>query len=144
MDSADNNASKVFVDGNGIKTSDDNILSDLCEQGGRISTEIKDCLSTYKLNTPTKQLKCHFNHFKKSVIVETLLFLNTSDRNWKDYVKEACIHELICRIQNLLIDNCQFCNKHYATSVSEVPLLQCCLCGQGVHIECLKKLLGEN
>ena len=134
----------VSIDMNGVQMSDTNILADLCEEAGRTSIEIRNCLKTYSLNTPTKQLECLFKHFKKPLIVQTLKFLNATDHNWDDYKKDACVHELICRIQNLLIDKCQFCEQHYATPKDEGSLLNCSLCGQSVHKECLKKLLGEK
>ena len=134
----------TYINRNGIEISDINILTELCDEAGSASIDIRNCLKSYSLNTATKQLKCTFNQFKKPIIVETLQFLNALDRNWDNYKKEACVHELICRIQNLLIDKCQFCDHYYATPRNEVPLLQCSLCGQSVHNECLKKLLGDK
>ena len=134
----------TFINENGVQTSNEDILAKLCTDAAVKSVEIRDCLRAYKLQDNTKQLKCNFNQFRKPVIVETLKFLNVTNRNWNNYVKESCVHELICRIQNLLIDKCQFCELNYATGVKEVLLLQCCLCGQNVHDVCLKKLLGEH
>ena len=143
-DPAEKTPEVIYIEKSGVRICDANILADLCEEAGRKSTEIRDCLNTYKLNTPTKQLKCMFSQFKKPIIVDTLKFLNATDHNWDDYVKEACVHELICRVQNLLIDQCQFCDQHYATCKSDGSLLQFSLCGQEVHEKCLKKLLGER
>ena len=100
-DPAEKTPEVIYIEKSGVRICDANILADLCEEAGRKSTEIRDCLNTYKLNTPTKQLKCMFSQFKKPIIVDTLKFLNATDHNWDDYVKEACVHELICRVQNL-------------------------------------------
>ena len=54
------------------------------------------------------------------------------------------MHELICRIQNLLIDKCQFCSCNFATAKTEKLLFKCCLCGQNVHTSCLQNLLGNK
>ena len=128
---------------NGLQVSNSSILTGLIEEAESASHDVKNCLKSYCLNTSTKQLRSMFHNTKKPVIVETLKFLKAANRDWNDYTKEACLLELICRVQNLLIDKCQFCNQHYAVSKNEESLLQCSLCGQGVHMECLKSLLGE-
>ena len=134
---------EVSITINGLQVSNSSILTGLIEEAESVSHDVKNCLKTYCLNTSTKQLRSMFHNTKKPVIVETLKFLKAANRDWNDYTKEACLHELICRVQNLLIDKCQFCNQHYAVSKNEESLLQCSLCGQGVHTECLKSLLGE-
>ena len=134
----------IYIERNDVRICDTNILSDLCNEAGNVSNDVRNCLSIYRLNTPTKQLKSMFNQCKKALIVQTLIFLNATDCNWDDYTRDACLHELICKIQNLLIDKCQFCDQHYATLKDEAPLLKCSLCGQGVHSKCLKELLGEE
>ena len=126
---------------NGKEISDEDILAELCVEAEKLSVEVRNCLRVYNLKSSTKHLKSLFNPFKKSVIVESLKFLNVSVANWN---KDVCIHELICRIQNLLIDKCQFCSCNYATGREQKLLLQCHLCGQNMHDKCLKNLLGEK
>ena len=132
----------VFIEVDGKKITNQCILADLCVTAD--SPEVRDCLRAYKLHTNTKQLKCIYGPIKKSTIVDTLKFLQAPARNWNNYVKDACVHELICRIQNLLIDTCQFCSCNYATGKDDILLLQCCICGQSAHKPCLQALLGEK
>ena len=141
---ADEDQALVYIHRDGQQISDVDILANLCQEAGAVSTEIQNCLKAYSLNTSTKQLENLLKQFKKPVIRQTLRFLHAADRNWDDYKKEQCIHELICRIQNLLIDKCQFCENHYSIAKDEVSLLHCSKCGQGVHNDCLKDLLGDN
>ena len=96
--STDESQEIVYIERNGVQICDTNILAELCEEAGQLSNDIKNCLQIYTLNTPTKQLKSMYSHIKKPLIIRSLTFLNASDRNWADYKKEACLHELICRI----------------------------------------------
>ena len=132
----------VIIDGSEINNKD--ILAKLCIEAEEFDIEVRNCLRLYDLNCSTRQLKTIFNALKKCDIVNALKFLKVEDRNWNNYLKEACVHELICRIQNLLIDKCQFCSVNYMTSKDDTLLLQCSKCGQNVHKECLATLLGEK
>ena len=51
--------------------------------------------------------------------------------------KSLLINKLICRIQNLFPDKCRYCDKSYCISVSDEPLLECSICGQGCHDPCV-------
>lgn len=133
------------IERDGSHITDKDILNDLCNKAHAISPEVRDCIRAYKLDASTKSLTSLFdNQFKKGVLVQTLSFLSPNPtQDWDDYKKKACIHELICCIQNLLIDTCQFCTRMYAIQVHEKSLLRCSVCGQGVHNECLKDILGS-
>ena len=49
---------------------------------------------------------------------------------------KALAHLIVCRIQNLLPDNCSLCTERYRVSNSEPAFLDCAICGQGVHKQC--------
>ena len=61
---------------------------------------------------------------------------------WPRPVQPACINTLICRIQNILPDQCNICKQIYCVKLEEVPLLECALCGQGSHNTCILDLFG--
>ena len=106
--------------------------------------EVKDCLRAYKLNHQTKMLEAAFNKFNKDTLIKTLDFLNVTSDNIIKYKKQRIVTELICRIENLLLDQCGICGNQFATELNEKLLLQCKLCGQNAHLACLKTLLGES
>lgn len=104
---------------------------------------VRDCIRAYKLDAHEKTLQATFTKFTKDNIIRTLKFLNV-EGTLERYLKPKLVNELICRIQNLLIEKCDICKKHFATALSDKLLLPCKLCGQNMHIECLKTLLGEK
>ena len=113
------------------------ILSSLCAKAPDI--EIRDCLRQYNSKFPLKQLKTAFASTLKQVLVRTATYLNINSENM---LKPALIHNIICRIQNLLPDQCQVCNEIYLTKLDDEPFLACDICGQEVHKTCFMKLLG--
>ena len=125
--------------------SNEDILASLCTKADlEDNKEVRDCLRAYKLNDNVKAHKTAFNKFSKDVLIETLSFLKVTGKKWNDILKPLIIIEVICRIQNLLIDTCNICGSDFATSLDEKLLLQCELCGQNFHEPCLEKLLGEK
>ena len=61
-------------------------------------------------------------------------FLNIC--NFESKTKKPLAQLIICRIQNLLPENCTICSERYRISINEEPLLDCAICGQGVHKSC--------
>ena len=58
-----------------------------------------------------------------------------------DFTKDACVTAMICRIQNLLPDQCNLCKEQYCINITDTPLLSCVVCGQGTHDQCISKFL---
>ena len=141
MDTPPTSSNDDVIQRNGTNISNIDILAQLCVDAEKSSTDVRDCLRAYNLKSSTKHLKSLFNSFNKPIIVKSLQFLNVNPENWN---KDVCVLELICRIQNLLIDKCQFCHSNYATKNDQPLLLQCHLCGQNAHDTCLKELLGDK
>ena len=108
--------------------------------------EVRDCLRAYRLEAQLKSHKIAFNKFTKDVLIKSLTFLNSAPegKSWNSLLKQDIANELICRIQNLLLDNCSICGVAFATKLDEKPLLECELCGQNIHMPCLRNILGEN
>ena len=50
--------------------------------------------------------------------------------------KDALAHLIVCKIQNLLPDNCFLCQMTYKINLHETTILDCAVCGQGVHRQC--------
>ena len=132
------------VDGNGPSTNED-ILAALCAKADlEENKDIRDCLRAYKLHASEKVCKTALNKFSKDVLIKTLIFLNAAEKHWNTIVKSIILNELVCRIQNLLLDNCGLCGGKFATHLDEPSLLPCELCGQNIHKPCLINLLGEK
>ena len=102
--------------------------------------DIKRCIKTYQYGKDLDRLRKDFNGFTKSILEDTLSFLQVPDQ--KDYLKPSNIHNLICRIQNLLPERCSICNESYCVRLEDNPLLQCVMCGQDVHRQCFLLQLG--
>ena len=103
------------------------------------STEVKNCLKTYQFGKTVSQLKSAFTLINKSVLVNTLAYLNVTGQN--EYVKTTNVDIIVCRIQNLLPDTCGICKDVYCSKNSDSILLSCSYCGQEIHHECLQKLI---
>ena len=74
------------------------------------------------------------------MLVKTAKYLNiNSDMN-----KPPLIHNIICKIQNLLPDTCIICQEVYCSKLEDTPFMACHVCGQEVHRPCFMKLLGMN
>ena len=115
-----------------------NILAGLCSEA--TSNEICDCLRLYRPQNSSRQHKTEFGKCQKSVLVTTLDFLKVPNQDI--FKKPACINTLICRIQNLLPDECGICKKEYCVTREEIALLTCEICGQGSHYDCILDMFG--
>ncbi len=124
-----------------VTTESTKILARFCIDAP--STEVRDCIRQYSEKKSYKQQAIAFNTFSKSTIIETLLFLGAK-REWKDYVKDACVKELIYRIQCLLPEACAICKESYCFRKDDPELLSCSICHQQVHRECYLPLLKQT
>ena len=126
---------------NAIEALSKNILTELCSTAP--ATDVRDCLRKFKggINFTYKEQYNSLFPCQKPVVVNTLEFLGCH-KDWKDFVKPQCVHELVCRLQNLLPDVCEFCDNLYSVSKDEHSLLSCAKCGQGAHTSCLLEKLG--
>ena len=70
----------------------------------------------------------------KQDIIETANYLRISECENEN--KSDIIHKIVCRIQNLLPDDCTICSTRYRVDNNVTPLLACAICGQGAHDQC--------
>ena len=83
-----------------------------------------------------------FNRQPKNVLLSTLAYLHVENQD--QFLKASNITSLICRIQNLLPDECSICHNTYCFKIDDIPLLACVFCGQEVHRKCYLHLIGST
>ena len=115
----------------------EDLIAELCIAAP--SDDIKFCIRSYQYGRNLHQIERDINKSKKCVLKETSKFLRIPNIEHKN--KTELSHLILCRIQNLLPDNCGLCNERYRIKLEEQPLLECSICGQGVHEKCLVNLL---
>ena len=103
------------------------------------SDEIRNCIRMFDPNKTTTEIKKALNKASADSLVATMTYLGVPGQ--EAYVKPAVINSLICRIENLLPDHCPVCSDTYVISKDEMSLLNCSICGQAAHTQCLLDLL---
>ena len=114
----------------------EDLIAELCSNAP--SEAVKFCLRNYQFGRCLLQLEKDFLKQKRDVLRETAEYLNIP--GYMDKTKEPLAHLVICRIQNLLPDDCSICNTRYRIRNSEKTLLECNICGQGVHRKCWEEI----
>ena len=135
------------IESNPGPMSSEDILADLCTNAP--TTEIRDCLRTYILNsTSTDALHKHIvSKNNRSAIENTVRHLCNPmrgqfyDLKTEDYTVRGLAFLLIYRIENLLPETCQHCKEEYCVNTTDIPLLSCSVCGQGAHTPCVFRTL---
>lgn len=116
----------------------EDIMAGLCANAP--TTDVRDCLRLYNLGNTSNQHKTAFNKCQKSLLVTTLDYLKKPGQD--QFNKSTCVNNLICRVQNLLPDDCNVCEQQYCVRPDDVPLLSCEVCGQGSHDDCILNQFG--
>ena len=126
------------------QTEAENLIAELC-----ILTEdeeIKTALKKYPLGSSIQEIERKLKSgpaSKVNTLKKVLEFLNQDVI--KDPIptkKDDITHAIVCRIQNLLPDDCCICNKRYCLALKELPTLPCAKCGQSSHKQCIVHLLS--
>lgn len=110
----------------------EDLIANLCLNAS--TEDIKFCLRIYEYDKSISQIQKDMEKQRKPILRETSKYLRIPHFELK--TKEALAHLIICRIQNLLPDDCALCRKRYSINILETPLLECAICGQGVHRKC--------
>ena len=118
----------------------DSVVAELCASTS--SSDIKECIRSYKFGKDYNQLKRDFNKFNKQKLECTLEHLNVPEIS--HLKKPDLVHKIILRIQNLFPDLCTICNKKYCIKNDDAPLLGCRICGQEVHRDCFMKYVSDD
>ena len=131
---AQGSPTKAVSDANALQKASeiDDLIAELCVKAP--SDAVKFCLRCYQPGKRLPQIEKDIFNSKKEVLVDTCKFLQISHR--KSDNKTQLAHNILCRIQNLLPDDCGLCKKRYSVSLGDTPLLECSICGQGVHEIC--------
>ena len=58
--------------------------------------------------------------------------------------KDDIVNAIICRIQNLLPEDCDICELRFRLELEEKPILQCASCGQSSHKQCIIDLVNDK
>ena len=111
----------------------DEVLVELCANAP--TTEVRDTLCLYDPRLDSRALERQVNKSSKSALVVSLTHLGVP--GMQDYNKETCVSSLICRLQNLMPDQCELCKQRYCVKLADIPLLSCKICGQGSHDSCI-------
>ena len=116
----------------------DSVIGELCLLAP--TEEIKKCLQIYQYGKDLSKLKKEFTLIRKPILEDTLSFLQVPDQ--EDYLKPTNVHNLICKIQNLLPEKCTICEDSYCVRLEDNALLECVMCGQDVRRKCFLQKLG--
>ena len=114
------------------------VLALLCAEAP--TSEIRDCLKLYDHQKHLAANKKNLSSVSKKTLNDTMTYLGVSGQD--GYVKGTVVHNLICRIQNLLPETCAHCEETYCVGRSDLELLSCRNCDQSFHTPCLLSLLG--
>ena len=105
----------------------DDLIAELCLSAP--SESVKNCLRIYDYFKTTAKIESDmYQNCTKAILVETANLLKIRNAALKN--KEPLTHLIVCRIQNLLPDNCGICKERYSVKLLDTPLLECAICGQ--------------
>ena len=101
--------------------------------------DVKQTLRLYDPNLTLKELRRKLSAHDKEKLIKTMTFMGISDQEL--YTKPTVVHNLICRIQNLFLVFCPLCQCSNTVNVDDIPILECALCKQSAHTQCVLNLL---
>ena len=105
------------------------------------TAEIKDVLYAYDPKASKAKTETTFSSFRKQHLTDTLEFLGVN-KIWKNYKVSSCAMDLVERIQNLLPEQCNYCNEQYTINANDQIILPCSTCNQEPHRSCLARRLS--
>ena len=114
------------------------LIAELCLDAP--SENVRSCLRSYQVGRSVAQIERDILKNKKEILCATGEFLRIPE--CAKFNKKELAHHIICRVQNLLPDVCGICSERYQIKLEETALLECAVCGQGVHAKCWYSLLN--
>lgn len=107
--------------------------------------EIRKNIQIYEYGKGMNTIIRRYNQVTNENLKKLLQFLyNDAISNEIPTLKKNIVHEIICRIQNLLPDTCGMCNDKFQLEFEEEPVMPCTKCYQGSHRECVIKLINST
>ena len=88
------------------ETETEDLMAELCMHAP--SDDVKFCLRNYEYGKSLQALRNHFEKVKRESLCETAFYLKLPNA---DKTNKALAHLIVCRIQNLLPDNCSLCDE---------------------------------
>ena len=116
------------------------VVAELCCKAP--STQVKECLQSYQYGKSLKQLKSALMTNTNKVLTDTFTHI-VPPNTFIPKTKESLSHSIICKVQNYLSDQCEYCKCSYRFKFGDVPLLECKVCGQEVHRSCFLQAINE-
>ena len=130
-------AEKLSTDDNCIAI--EQLIAELCVDAP--TETIKVCLRQYQYGRTIMKIQSSLSKSKLDDLIETGKYLKIKYQP-EDLLKADLVHEIICRIQNLLPDTCSLCSTKYKVGIDDTPFLECASCGQGCHNKCWQQLIN--
>ena len=101
-----------------------NLIAELCVSAP--SETVKSCLRVYEYGKSIKQIEKELERETRDSLDQTAKFLEIP--NYLDKTKKPLAHLIVCRIQNLLPEDCNICHERYRIKLSEPTLVECEVC----------------
>ena len=131
---------------NRTKTEAEELIAELCIKCD--DDDVKQVLKKYQYGYSIPDIEKRMKQGPASNLphlIKALKFLNnTAIPNKIPTRKDDVIHRIVCRMQNLLPDDCPFCKTRFKSQHDEKPILQCAKCGQNCHRSCIIGLLKSK
>jgi len=124
----------------------DELIAELCIRcdDDELKTALKKYLYGHNTLDIEKKLKSGASS-KVGALSKLLTFLNnTAITDEVAEKKDDIAQPIVCRIQNLLPDDCPFYNKRFKLEFDEKPFLPCAKCGQSSHKSCIIELIRSK
>ena len=107
--------------------------------------EIRKHIQIYEYGKGLQTIINRYNQVTNDNLKKLLRFLyNDAIHQEIPTLKKDMVHEIICRIQNLLPDTCGMCSNKFQLEFEETPIMPCTKCYQGSHKECVIKLINSS
>ena len=118
----------------------DDFIAELCISAP--SDSVKFFLRIYEYGKSVKQIEKEIDRESRETLDETAKYLKIP--NYEMKTKKPLAHLIVCRLQNLLPENCNICQDRYKIALGDSALLECAICGQGVHRKCYTELAAAT
>ncbi len=126
-----NNAVQVHVD--------DMMATEILANLITITTDadIKTVLTKYNPTLSVDRIYRDLYDCKANILKKAAQFLNLGKA--VSLNKSDIANYIITKIENLLPETCSMCKDTYCMEFGSKPILQCLLCSQGIHEQCLRE-----